>query len=416
MNLSALSKPARRTLEQLWGPALQSGSHRLSSAASSTYDWRTVRTLRITPRPPHARMFIESAPRDATLASLNAYSGLRRPRARAARAATAGLVALPSWIHHFPTVELQVRQRSGETEADPLSAAQAGMASASFCHIGVRTGGNSKPTAQIFDPTGNPVGYAKFAWNERTARDVRSETRRMRNLAGRSGSFRTPSLLHAGSSWDRPFLVTEPLPGGVQQLHHAHDLTLLELCSLAPGSRVDAPSSSGALKQLQARAAAMIANPLVEAQARALLSLVNTVRSLGTRIPIASYDHGDLVPWNTCRDERGFPWVWDWESSMDDMPAGTDSIHWFVHSVHGPNPVDLVAAVRDGQARSGPSFTALGLSQKATHIATATYIAATVERACTLAASNDTWEFNRVGTATVAALLDAGHHSTAVGS
>ncbi len=406
MSRVRLSEAGERTLQQLWGPALSSGAYRLDATASP--GWDTIRSFTVAPSPRNPRMFIEKAPRRAARASLMSYPGLRTPRMQAARYAMAMTLASPGTRRHFSSFTLHRDRRATEFEHEPLTVAGSTLATDFFCHLGVRVGANSKPTAQLFDLKGQPLGYAKFSWDARTARDVLTEARRMRALEGISGAFRTPRVLSSGESFGRPFVITQPLPSKVKQLQQHTELSIDDLCSIAPRTRVDSPRSSRGLQLLADRLHALLPASLVRMPAQGLMSLIHGIRSNDAHVPIVSYDHGDLVPWNACRDDGGHLWVWDWESSIEDLPAGTDAIHWFVHSLHGPAPADLANAIEDAFSRAQPALTALGLSRQGAHLSAATYICLTIEKACSLAYSNDTWRTNRVDQHAVARLLALG--------
>lgn len=411
MSRFPLSDAGERTLQQLWGPAVASGAYRLSPLHRD--GWDTLRAFTVAPSPRNVRMFIEDAPRRATLRSLTTYSGLRTPRVQAARHGMAVTLVSPGVRSYLSSIYLQRASQSRSAEQEPLTVAGSTFESDFFCHLGVRAGANSKPTAQLFNLAGVPLGYAKFSWDSRTARDVSAEAERMQALQGRSGAFRTPRVLSLGASFGRPFVITEPLPSRVKQLHHPTDLSVGDLCNIAPRTRVDLPQSSLGLRLLHDRARALVRATSVRAPAEGLMRLIEQTRSTSTRLPFVAYDHGDLVPWNACVDDSGQPWLWDWESSIEDLPAGTDVIHWFVHSVHGASPSDLPGAIDDAFTRAMPTFKALGMSRRGAHISAATYVCLAVERACSLAQSNDTWETNRVGRQTVGRLLALGEQHAA---
>lgn len=393
---------------QLWGAAIDTGNYRVRTDGEAVSGWQVMREFDVFPTRTRPRMLVERSRPRGVAAALLAYRGLRPPRAQAARLLTAAAACAPAARSRRSLI---LERRAGVTAPpEPLGAASEALGRHVVAQVGVRTGANAKATAQLFSAAGVPQGYAKFGWTPLTGSYVQTEAQRLSHLAGRAGVVRVPRLLATGDAYGQPFLVSEPLPSEVRRLSRPDDLSVAELATLAPLRRRGHPAAVGQLVQMHERAERMRTSPVVAAEAEDLGGLVSALRALPIDIAVAEFDHGDLVPWNTCRDARGDVWAWDWESSVEDVVAGTDALHWFVHAAHGPAPSDLGAAISDAHHRCAPTFRALGLTRGAAHAVTGAYVAATVDRACSLALSHSSWARNRVGAAQVHTLVALGHH------
>lgn len=396
------------TLQQLWGAAVASGEFRLRRGSPPAPGWEPLRRLDVFPTTGRASMVVERSSALSTAHALMAYQGLRPRSRQVARLATAAIAGARA-VGPGPAVVLD-RRITVPTSREPLTAVGEALGHDVHAHIGVRRGANAKATAQLFAPDGTPVGYAKFAWNELTASYVRTEARRLAAVDGRTGRFRTPHVLARGEVYEQPFLVTAPLPHGVRRLARPGDLGVPELARVAPLERRAPARTSAALVDLCRRTGQMTDQALVQEVAAPASAVLDHLMTLETTVPIAQFDHGDLVPWNTCRAPDGTLWAWDWESSVEDVVAGTDALHWFLHAVHGPAPTDIVAATREAHIRATPTFRAIGMSRSAAHVATAVFALATAERACALARSHGTWARNRVGVRDARELVALAQH------
>ncbi|WP_256838334.1 hypothetical protein [Ornithinimicrobium faecis] len=306
------------------------------------------------------------------------------------------------------SVVLHELRGSSHGSTEPLTAIEHVLGEPFLAHIGVRTGANAKATAQLFSPSGDVLGYAKVAWNDITATYVRTETARLTSLAGTSGVLRTPRVRGVGEAFGMPFVILEPLPKDVTRLHKPTDLTVGDLSAISPIARFDHAASTAWFERLMARLENFREVPALRKVVGSVLDLADRLSADQTRLPVTAYDHGDLVPWNASRDRDGSLWVWDWESSEEDTVAGGDAIHWFVHSVSGPVPRDLAAAILRASELALPTHRAIGMGTHESRVATAAYALATADRACSLAAQHRTWARNRVGEDTVLDVIRLG--------
>lgn len=387
--------PLDGAVTQLWGRALEGGGYRVSQERMPGRGWRRLRTFTIIGPPGRPSLLVERGPHRAVSRSLVAYRKLRTWRPSAARLALAAAarahLPLP-----WPALHLDARYGVDTTETEPLAAMEHALRQPLLAHLGVRTGANAKATAQLFSLDGSPAGYAKTAWNELSKQFVRTETHRLRERAGRAGRFYVPRLTATGDVLGMPFAIIEPLPHDVRRLRGTDDLTLADLCTLSPIVRVAPTRTTGHLVRLTERLKARQLHPLLTRVSGPLIDLAHRLAGTELPIPIAAFDHGDLVPWNASRDPGGRVWLWDWELSEADIVAGMDAVHWFVHARHGPAPQPLATAVADAGERAAGVHRALGMSLDASRLVTASYALSLADRACSLALAHEGWHRNRI--------------------
>lgn len=393
----------------LWGRAIDTGDYRVVDPVQcpAVPGWRTLRVFDVIGPSARPALLVERGRPGDVARSLVAYRRLRTWKPQAARLALAATaragIPLPG-----RSLQLQRREAADPSPVEPLSAVAAELDRRFNALVGIRRGANAKATAQLFASGGEPLGYAKVAWNALTEGYVRTEAHRLAALAGRAGSVHTPRLAAVGEALGMSFLVSEPLPAGVGRLRHAEDLTLADLCGIAPVVRAARPGATAQLEQLTGRLAGGRDDPVLARVWGPLADLADRLGSSRVELPVAAYDHGDLVPWNAARNRDGAIWVWDWESSQEDTVAGTDVVHWFVHAVHGPAPQDLAAAIADAGHRAAPALRALGMGTVESRLAVAVYVLISAERACSLARQHGGWSRNRVSVDTVLELTRLG--------
>lgn len=394
-------EPLRDTVQHLWGRAVDAGGYRVTTNPSTdSQDWHGVRTFYVIGAPSRPSLLVQRDGRASLARSLMAYRQLRTLRPQLARAALGSAAGLGVPLSKN-VLRLERHVAAADTSPEPLAAIEDALGERALTHVGIRRGANAKATAQLFSTTGEPLGYAKVAWNELTETYVRTEADRLSSLDGHAGELRTPRLRARGASFDMPFMVSEPLPRGVAQLQSAHDLTASHFHSLSPIVRVAAPGTTHHMRRLLDRLHEGRGDPVLARVIGHVSDLAQQLNASPVALPILAYDHGDLVPWNASRAPDGSIWVWDWESSEDDIAGGTDAVHWFVHANHGPAPKDLVAATADAAQRAKPVHRALGMGTRESALASAIYALHSAERACSLARAHNSWKKNRVDEDTV---------------
>lgn len=397
------------TIRQLWGPALDHGSYRVTHDGELPPTWRRLRSFVAVGPPGKPSMLVQSVRRKPLSRSLVAYQGLRDWRPRAARVGLAALIAsgapIPGRSIHLDALTLE---RSHE-ELEPLTVIEKAMGRPLFIHLGMRASDNAKATAQLFAHNGSPAGYAKIAWSELTDDFVRTEESRLKVLAGRAGFVGAPRVLKSGDIRGRPYVVTEPLPRHARRLNVAEHRELIQMSTTSKVRRIANLGTSRRLQLLVDRMQRRQKVAIFDKVASPLINLGRRLLGAQGQVPILAFDHGDLVPWNACRDPAGRIWLWDWELSEEDTIAGTDAIHWMIHSVHGTAPADPASAIAEATDRASSVHRALGMGRTATLLAAAYYVLIFGERACSLAESHGSWDRNRVGEASVREASSLGH-------
>lgn len=388
-----LPAPLRLTVEQLWQPAVSAGVARVRVDARPSSSWRTVESYRILPSPDRARLLLPGSRNVLAVRALNNFRGLRPPLVNLQRRAIGGALTLGLPVATRRLL-VQTNLRCGEPVNLPL-ASLARTLGVSMLHasIGVRLGANRKATLQLVDDDGAPAGFAKFGWSTATADLVRAEADALRQVGGRGGRVRAPTLLVEGVWMDRPYLVTSPLPETSRGLRvDAAAPTPQELAAVFPVIRMGRAADTGHLRRLEHRLRTL---PGVTGSAETVVRsqrILANVYSHRSPVPVAARWHGDLTPWNAARDGEGNLWCWDWESSEPDVVAGLDSIHWSlsVRRERGErvDGASLMAALED----ASPQLFALGLDPEGRRLVGAIYALTVAERACSLAADAGGWQ------------------------
>lgn len=384
--------PLAYLIEQLWQPALDTGDVRVALGDDDDPGWVDLERYRVLPGVDRARMLFPDAPKDASVGSLLNFRGLRRRTTNVQRTVLGSLARagrLP-----FPVLRLQTRAE-GPAAVTPLAAVGEVLGRDDLAaSVAVNTSANRKATLQVVDENGVPAGFAKFAWDEVSTASVQAEGEALLAVGDRAGTVRAPALLASGSYYDKPFIVSQPLPlDSVGVRADVPPPSALELYTLLPLTRRARIGATGQCVALTARLEQLAAAgpeilPVVGA-ALALLALVGTDEH---EVAVQERCHGDLAAWNTARASDGTLWLWDWESSEPDAAAGLDALHWHMSARteagerwDGPALLTAIELAR-------PLLAAAGTSRRAEPLVAALYAATIAERACTLAAGPGGWE------------------------
>lgn len=359
-----------RLLEALHGP----GARVQVGSGDGVTRWLAVPDTR------SPRFLLPDAPGRTIARLLLAHAGLRARDARLARRgvatiARAGLLGrtFGTWVTVSGGVERSFPAHLLATLADH-GAAHLALGTPAVDH-------HYKPTVQVVDGDGHPVGFAKLGWTQPTADLVRAETVALAALAGSAGpgphdvdggggGLRAPRVLDAGLWNGQPYLVTSPLPDAARR-PDAGDPRRAALATLATaGPPVDLLDTGWGLTLLP-RLEAVTPDPDDE-DARDVrdtdlardvrdTDLARNVRDaievLLERAPRRGWHvgrlHGDWAPWNVA-DHDGVTWAFDWEHSRVQAPVGLDELHWRTTApflLDGrPFPDALRAAARDAAA------------------------------------------------------------------
>lgn len=395
--------PLDQLVQQLWQGPVDSGHVRVVLDPAADPSWRTVELYWVLPGIASARLLVPGGSRKLTAASLRHYRKLRPWTTRLVR----NVLAAASAVGITPgrgALHVQVRNNDDGVKAAaglPLATISAhlrdapgepGNSTELYCSMGIRTGDNRKPTLQLIDAHGRPAGYAKLAWNESSGGFIRTEGAALAEVGPLQSAMKVPDLLCAGTQNGFPFLVTAPLPAGVRAVRGAVAApSPAELYSLCPIVRVDRVGSTLHFQSLVGRL-----SRLTEGSGGALAAstsaLAATIQARDVALPVAARWHGDLVPWNTARDEAGQLWCWDWETAEADAVAGLDAVHWMFSVLRenrsGPVAGNLRAAVRDAQQH----LHAAGISAENFQDLAGIYALVVAERAWTLATNQGSWQ------------------------
>lgn len=383
------TEPLDFAIEQIWGPSLARGVVRAIVEGPVPEGWEVREQYWIVPNRASAQLLVPCDRRVAPR-TLGDYARLRRPRKQVVRRAfqAAAVAGLPLSRDILRIVAPVGAPDTTVTEISTMVGAPAALAT-----FGVRTAANAKPTLELRNPDGDPIGFVKLAWNSITRHAIENEARAIKSMGQLSRSeIATPRVLADGLVQGRPFVMTEPLPRGIRHVPASFS-ALKGMEALGPGAVVGrgAVSGVGHVTQVLAdleRITSVTPRRLGE-QAKGLAA---RVAASGAVVPVANFWHGDFVRWNTGRDPKGKLWLFDWETAQTDVPAGLDTLHWNAHTVDAMNPHSAVTRVGDSVERSMPMLTALGHSGASAAVVAAWYAAVLVANEIRLAESLKSWE------------------------
>lgn len=377
-------------IEQLWGPACDSGHVEIAVNPASSDEWEVVESYWAIPDARRARILLPRAGRRITAAAASNYRRLRPIRKDvlrigAAAASSAGLPLSPS------IVVVRVRKDApNAAKALPLARLSETLGTGRlYASIGVRIGDNRKATLALVDTTGKPVGYAKFGWDPASDDLVSNELSMLRHVGGKPGATRAPAVLVDFRYFGHPAFVSSPLPMDVRGGHLP--LTSQELYHLAPVYRYAPVANTDQFRRtaasLRTLADARICADTAQHARRAATRLALT----DDRLPICERWHGDFTWWNSARERGGQLWLWDWESSQPDAVAGLDALHWSFNA-NRERPDFRQRGLAETLDKCSHHLTAAGLSPYQRSLAAACYALTITERACSLAAHHKSWD------------------------
>jgi hypothetical protein len=302
---------------------------------------------RVIPSARRARMLV---PDDAALAALALRSGggARSLGSHATRAAAAVLVlggAFRDRVHAPPDDPLlgAIREACGVDEALLACAVR-------------RPGPFRKPVLQVLVPDGRVIAYAKVAWNEATAANVRAEHVALTSLRG-AAHIRAPIPIAMVEHRGYPMLLTEPMPAALRRYRGddppadlAVTRSVADVLDVSPGAD---PIGTRLRSRLAATSPTDLAS--VHTSTGALLD------ALGERTAALETGawHGDWSSWNLGWED-GRLWAWDWEYCRSDVPVGLDLPHFVFQRRFIADRVPVDRAFRESFERSAPLLTALG--------------------------------------------------------
>jgi hypothetical protein len=232
-----------------------------------------------------------------------------------------------------------------------------------------------KPMLQVLGPSGEAIAYAKVAWNEVTALNVRSEHEALLAFAGLDDpGLRTPSVVALLEHRGFPVLVTRPMPEAVARLSRSDPPPSVSVTRRISEvlSEIRRPASID--DRLRSRLEAVAVAAPREGWAAAVVDAARHVREgIDTSALLAGSWHGAWAPWNL-GSAGATLWVWDWEHWRPDVPVGLDVPHYIFQQrfVGARTPLDeAFAAAREG---STPALSSLGYERDARRALHATHV------------------------------------------
>jgi hypothetical protein len=174
-----------------------------------------------------------------------------------------------------------------------------------------------KPTLQVFHPDGSPAAFVKVGSGPVAAQLVRTEAATLaRWQAAADPRLVVPGLL-AELEWrGMPIAVVEPLPADARRLPPGR-------IAANPVRQLDGAPTEASLEKASWWTDRREAEAATPATSTLLERIERRHRSSTWRW---ARWHGDWVPWNLGRCQRGLV-AWDWEYSEPGAPVGLDEVH-----------------------------------------------------------------------------------------
>jgi hypothetical protein len=211
---------------------------------------------------------------------------------------------------------------------------------------------NQKPVLQVFDESGETLGFAKIGWNALTRELVDTEAAFL-GTEPRLRYMRVPRLVHHGTWRDNSISISAPELGpiGWHRASRPGPEILAELAGLSPRYRARLDTSPYRAV-LETRTAGWRSDEVATA-------LTAVDHRWGESEVEFGHWHGDWAPWNmNSKGPRCI--VWDWERTGPGTPVGFDAIHYGFHTAVAKG-VSPVVALSDAAAYAARDLAALGI-------------------------------------------------------
>jgi hypothetical protein len=348
-------------MEVLWGPDAEvvSGS-RPPTGAGSSY---VIALGRSRPR------LLLPADRTVARAALRGGSGTRSSAAGRRRKAVAqalgteaawGLLRDHVWV---PGVD-PLREILSDALGTSVSVAVALRVRVPF----------RKPMLQVLSLTGEVVAYAKVAWNEVTADNVRAEHEALRAFATATSRIRTPDVVALLEHRGFPILVTRPMPDGVRRLRSDDGPPPVDVARETSEVLASIRAPSAMSERLRERLDAVHrAGPRSSWVGPVVAAAMDTQATIDhDGIPAGAW-HGDWAPWNVGRDAGTF-WIWDWEHWRTDVPVGLDVPHYVFQQRFTAERAPLLEAFEAARSSAEDALTSLGYGAEQRRAVHATHV------------------------------------------
>ena len=319
-------------------------------------------TYRVIPNTRRARMLVPDEDAIA-VAALRAGAGTRSPRAQRARS----LVAIGVRAGVF-------RDRVRVPADDPMSAAIAEACGASAVWLASavrRPSPFRKPVLQVLTPDARVIAYAKVAWNDLTATNVRAEHAALTALVG-ADRIAAPEPIALLEHRGFPLLLTRPMPEDLQRYGRGEppsdpgvSITVARVLGTSAGPD---PIGARLRQRLEAAAGSDLATLAASTQ-----ELIDALGARAASLQAGAW-HGDWSPWNLGAAD-GRLWAWDWEYCRPDVPLGLDIPHFLFQRrfIGDRAPVDR--AFRESAQAAAPLLAALGFDATARATVRAVHVA-----------------------------------------
>ncbi len=350
-----------------------------------------VETYAVVPHPARARLLVPLGSRRAATAALWRYNAMKAPKTRMIRTSLAAGFSAGVGERFFRHLVVSVDRRVAPEELGEWLllrhfAAELDTPTLLASMTVRRNNPNTKPTLQLFDPSGGAIGYAKLGWSPATRSMVRTESQALAALGGRLDRVVVPRLLAAGERSNTVYSIASPLPA---ELHRwtqdpasapGHSLEVARSAGVSE-SRL---AGSGYARQLRCHLDATASG--APESSRILSAWLDRLEDDPTPLAFGRW-HGDWVSWNLGRVD-GRVAAWDWEHSAADVPIGFDLLHW--HFQHRLASADLARAIK-ALDLSVPALSRFGVSRPAQPLVASLYLLEMFLRAARLSVGGGGW-------------------------
>jgi hypothetical protein len=350
----------------------------------------------VVPSASRPRFLVPLLSRRTASKSLRHYNALRRRKVRAARVGLSMLARLGAF--NLPAA-------SRLTVTAPAEIAQADMDLIHHLSIelglsdlagacGVRTPDpNYKPTVQLFDNSGCPVGFAKVGWNDATRSLVAAEARALQQVPHASPDHPIVPRVLLTTEWrGQTVVVVEPLPSRIRRIGRSEAVRVTEALVIARRGGPPKPPQALAASPFIKRTLQAARSPMVHDAIGDVLAVLTErfARLSGDTAVEFGWWHGDWVPWNLGTVD-GRLVAWDWEHSGPDMPVGSDIAHDALQRAIVLDGLDVSAAVERVRSQLVRTSPQLGLSTIQRDVVLVAYLIEMWLRTHRLAAGGGGW-------------------------
>jgi hypothetical protein len=306
---------------------------------------RRVRPFALLPSTRHPRLLVPVTPHAAAGAALRAYGGRLSTSAHLGyrgMATAVGTVGAGRFPGRLSVIDDADAPRTG---IDDHLGAVINEAVAVAIHL-TPARANRKPIVQALAPRHRyPVAFAKVATTALSTTLVAHEAASLRWLAEQdTGMVIVPPILDEGAFDNHQTLVMRALPTWSRgRLPTEAELThaAADISSTATAVTTNLPTSA-----FWARLRADIEQVAAAGARDSLRGCADRVESFAgdTELTVGP-SHGDWSPWNMWRTRDGLL-VWDWERFADDVPIGSDLVHYRLQELLVSKRTPPLAAAR----------------------------------------------------------------------